>query len=55
MNLNDLIQKDGVGKTGATVTNYTKKTNIPAQVLVPNKNPMHSRTQPANTSVKLPK
>lgn len=50
-----LAQNDGKSGSGNTVTNYTVKPSIPAQPMVPNKTPMHSRTQPETTSVRLPK
>lgn len=48
--LTKLAQNDGKASTGKTVTNYTVKLPIAPQVMVPNKTPMHSRTQPLNTT-----
>lgn len=48
----DLIQKDGSANSGGLVTNYTVKPPTPAQPQVPNKTPMHSRTQPETYTMK---
>lgn len=42
----NLAQNDGKDSSGSTVTDYTKAIPKPAQPQVPNKTPMHSRTQP---------
>lgn len=47
-----LAQADGEGKMGKTITNYTVTPPAYAQPQVPNKTPLHSRTQPEYTSLK---
>lgn len=46
MNYDSLAQQDGKAGNGNAVTDYTKPTPTPPQPQVPNKTPMHSRTQP---------
>lgn len=41
-----LAQKDGKASGGKTVTNYTAPPPAYPQPQVPDKTPMHSRTQP---------
>jgi len=43
--LTKLAQQDGKASSGSTVTNYTQAPPAYAQPQVPNKTPMHSRTQ----------
>lgn len=44
--LDKLAQAGGRASTGVTVMDYTKPIAKPSQSQVPNKPPMHSRTQP---------